>query len=139
VNRGQNVAEDVSYSGTVAGAIEGPSSAFPPIALSQAYGPAGARPCAGSCAEHHAPAVVRKLLDRHPRGILVNVNFPIASPRRSRGTALVNQGQPIRKLLRLDERQTGAATPISGSPSNAAHHAAERHGSVGHRRTGASP
>ncbi len=30
VNRGQNIAEDVSYSGTVAGAIEGTFSAFPP-------------------------------------------------------------------------------------------------------------
>ena len=29
VNRGQNVAEDVTYSGTIAGAMEGRSSAFP--------------------------------------------------------------------------------------------------------------
>ena len=38
VNRGQNVAEDVSYSGTVAGAIEGTILGVPSIALSQAYG-----------------------------------------------------------------------------------------------------
>src|ERR687890_14169 len=41
VNRGQNVAEDVSYSGTVAGAIEGTILGVPSIALSQAYGPGG--------------------------------------------------------------------------------------------------
>src|SRR6478752_4276187 len=38
VNRGQNVAEDVTYSGTVAGAIEGTILGVPSIALSQAYG-----------------------------------------------------------------------------------------------------
>ena len=36
---GQNVAEDVTYSGTVAGAIEGTILGIPSIALSQAYGP----------------------------------------------------------------------------------------------------
>src|ERR1700675_517851 len=38
VNRGQNVAEDVTYSGTIAGAIEGTILGIPSIALSQAYG-----------------------------------------------------------------------------------------------------
>ena len=37
VNRGRNVAEDVTYSGTVAGAIEGTVLGVPAIALSQAY------------------------------------------------------------------------------------------------------
>src|SRR6266568_613582 len=40
VNRGQNAAEDVTYSGTIAGAIEGTILGIPSIALSQAYGPA---------------------------------------------------------------------------------------------------
>ena len=39
VNRGQNVAEDVTYSGTIAGAMEGTILGVPSIALSQAYGP----------------------------------------------------------------------------------------------------
>src|SRR5580693_3915389 len=38
VNSGQNVAEDVIYSGTVAGALEGAILGIPSIALSQAYG-----------------------------------------------------------------------------------------------------
>src|SRR5690349_9932959 len=38
VNRGQNVAEDVTYSGTVAAAMEGTVLGVPSIALSQAYG-----------------------------------------------------------------------------------------------------
>ncbi|PIK69693.1 5'/3'-nucleotidase SurE, partial [Methylobacterium frigidaeris] len=38
VNRGQNVAEDVTYSGTIAGAMEATILGVRAIALSQAYG-----------------------------------------------------------------------------------------------------
>src|SRR6476646_4125840 len=41
VNRGRNVAEDVTYSGTIAGALEGTMLGIPSVALSQAYGPGG--------------------------------------------------------------------------------------------------
>ena len=44
VNRGQNVAEDVTYSGTIAGAMEGSILGIPSIALSQAYGGVHGRP-----------------------------------------------------------------------------------------------
>jgi len=37
VNRGQNIADDVTYSGTVAGAMEGSCSGIASIALSQAF------------------------------------------------------------------------------------------------------
>src|SRR5271155_3560586 len=37
VNRGQNVAEDVTYSGTIAAAMEGTILGIPSIALSQAF------------------------------------------------------------------------------------------------------
>jgi 5'-nucleotidase len=108
VNRGQNVAEDVSYSGTVAGAIEGTILGVPSIALSQAYGAAGRTAMRWHCAEHHAPGVVRKILEIGiPRGILLNVNFPDCEPEEIEGTALVNQGQRNQELLRLDERQDG--------------------------------
>jgi 5'-nucleotidase len=39
VNRGQNLAEDVTYSGTVAGAMEGTILGIPSIAMSQCFGP----------------------------------------------------------------------------------------------------
>jgi 5'-nucleotidase len=108
VNRGQNVAEDVSYSGTVAGAIEGTILGVPSVALSQAYGPAGRKDVKWRCAEAHAPGVVRKLLEIGiPKGILVNVNFPDCEPDEVEGTALVNQGQRNQDFLRLDERQDG--------------------------------
>ena len=40
VNRGRNVAEDVSYSGTIAGAIEGTILGIPSFALSLSFGAA---------------------------------------------------------------------------------------------------
>src|SRR5580693_10161887 len=43
VNRGQNVAEDVTYSGTIAGAMEGTILGIPSLALSQCYGPISGR------------------------------------------------------------------------------------------------
>ena len=55
VNRGQNIADDVTYSGTVAGAMEGTLLGIPSIALSQAFGlrDRASRPGDG---ERHGPA-----------------------------------------------------------------------------------
>jgi 5'-nucleotidase len=108
VNRGQNVAEDVSYSGTVAGAIEGTILGVSSIALSQAYGPGGRRDLKWRTAEHHGAPIVRQLLEIGiPRGTLVNVNFPDCEPDEVEAPALVNQGQRNQELLRLDERMDG--------------------------------
>lgn len=112
VNRGQNVAEDVSYSGTVAGAIEGTILGVPSIALSQASGPGGHKAIKWNCAEHHGPKIVRRILDAGiEKGILVNVNFPDCEPDEVTGAAVVNQGQRSQELLRLDERADGRGIP----------------------------
>src|SRR5881396_2125154 len=44
VNRGRNTGEDVIYSGTVAGAVEGTIIGIPSIALSQSYNSRSAEP-----------------------------------------------------------------------------------------------
>ena len=125
VNRGQNVAEDVTYSGTVAGAIEGTILGVPSIALSQAYGPGTRNAPRWQCAEHHGPRVVRRILEAGvDKGILVNVNFPDCEPEEVEGTALVNQGQRTQELLRLDERQDGR-TPRGAEPAHGAGNGAE--------------
>ncbi|HEX8167981.1 MAG TPA: 5'/3'-nucleotidase SurE [Beijerinckiaceae bacterium] len=112
VNRGQNVAEDVTYSGTVAGAMEGTILGVPSIALSQAYGPGGRAAIKWQCAERHAPAVVRKILaEGIPKDILVNVNFPDCEPGEVRGVAVTAQGQRTQELLRIDERVDGRGNP----------------------------
>ena len=77
VNRGQNIAEDVTYSGTIAAAMEGTVLGVPSIALSQAYGFEGREKVKWAPAEHHGAALVSKLVEMGwPKDVLMNVNFP---------------------------------------------------------------
>ena len=77
VNRGQNMAEDVTYSGTVAGAMEGVLLGIRSIALSQSYSWESCEPFDWSAAEDHGARVVKDLLEHSlPRQTLLNVNFP---------------------------------------------------------------
>ena len=76
VNRGANVAEDVTMSGTVAGAIEGMALGVPSIALSQTWGPAPLDPSYES-AEAFAPGIIKRLMEvGWPRDVILNLNFP---------------------------------------------------------------
>ena len=112
VNRGQNVAEDVSYSGTVAAAIEGTILGVPSIALSQAYGPGGRESVKWHCAERHAARVIRRVLKEGiPPSIVVNVNFPDCEPEEVRGIAVTAQGQRAQEMLAVDARIDGRGNP----------------------------
>src|ERR1700737_2308951 len=74
VNNGQNVADDVTYSGTVAGALEAARLGRPAFALSQAYGPIGRDESFWSCAETHAPGLIGQILaEGVPQNIVINV------------------------------------------------------------------
>jgi 5'-nucleotidase len=78
VNRGQNIAEDVSLSGTVAAAIEGMALGIPSIALSQSmmYFHDEVK-LSYETAEAFAPGIIAKLLKTGwPRSVLININFP---------------------------------------------------------------
>src|ERR1700742_2721800 len=63
VNWGANLADDVTYSGTIAGAMEGTALGIPSIALSLAYGYEQEADARWHTAEKHGPDVVRRLLD----------------------------------------------------------------------------
>src|SRR3569833_924819 len=77
VNAGSNVADDVTYSGTIAGAMEGCALGIAAIALSQAIGETREE-IDWSAAREHGPAVVRRLVEAGwPQGTLMNVNFPV--------------------------------------------------------------
>ena len=113
VNRGQNVAEDVTYSGTVAGAIEGTILGIPSFALSQAYGPMTGRfnPI-WETAETHAPPLLRKLIaEGMPPGVLINLNFPDCQPDEVAGVAVTCQGVRSAELLDIDARMDGRGQP----------------------------
>src|SRR5919205_1077481 len=112
VNRGQNVAEDVTYSGTIAGAMEGTILGVPSIALSQAYGPGGRDKVKWRCAEHHAARVIRRVLEESvPPNVVINVNFPDCEPDEVRGIAVTAQGQRSQEMIAIDARIDGRGNP----------------------------
>lgn len=113
VNRGQNVAEDVTYSGTIAGAIEGTILGIPSIALSQAYGPLTRhRNPHWNCALTHAPGLIRKIMaEGIPRDTLVNINFPDCEANEVAGVSVTVQGKRDTDLMRLEERKDGRGNP----------------------------
>jgi 5'-nucleotidase len=112
VNRGHNLGEDVTYSGTVAGAMEGALLGIPAIGLSQGY-PAGHRDAVDySAAEVHGPSVIRKILDAGlPRGGLVNVNFPALTADKVKGVRATRQGQRPQWQAQVEERRDGRGNP----------------------------
>lgn len=94
VNRGANLGDDVTYSGTVSAAIEGALAGIRSIALSQVYekeGMGDAVPFAA--AEAWGAKVIAPLLDAPfaPR-TLVNINFPPLAAADVQGIRVVRQG-----------------------------------------------
>src|SRR6266436_245332 len=63
VNRGRNAGEDVIYSGTVAGAVEGTILGIPSLALSQAYKSRSGNPPYWSTAVKFGPDIIKRVLD----------------------------------------------------------------------------
>jgi 5'-nucleotidase len=112
VNRGANLAEDVTYSGTIAGAFEGTQLGVRSIALSQAYSyEAGDMPH-WETVVRHAPALIRQLLsDPWGVGILMNVNFPDRGPDDIEGIEVTAQGRRDQQLLGVEERHDTWGNP----------------------------
>ena len=88
INRGLNIGDDVTYSGTVAGALEGTLLHIPSVAVSVATDGRGAADYthAAQFAAKLADEVLRRGLDP---GVLLNVNVPHGNPR---GTRVTRQG-----------------------------------------------
>jgi len=94
VNRGANLAEDVTYSGTVSAAMEGALAGVRSVALSQVYpGEAVGDRVSFAAAGAWGEKVLRPLLDMEwaPR-TLVNVNFPPLAADQVRGIRVAAQG-----------------------------------------------
>ncbi|MEI2385969.1 5'/3'-nucleotidase SurE [Breoghania sp. JC706] len=112
VNRGQNLADDVTYSGTVAGAMEGTLLGIRSVALSQTYGIVNKDRTPFETAEHHAPELLRRLLERpHPVGKFYNINFPDCAPEDVAGIEVTVQGRRNAEQLYVDERADGRGIP----------------------------
>ncbi|MEZ5743648.1 MAG: 5'/3'-nucleotidase SurE [Sphingomonadaceae bacterium] len=94
VNRGANLGDDITYSGTVSAAMEGALAGIPSIALSQVY----TRDDIGnevsfSAAEEWACKTLIPLVDSEfaPRTLL-NINFPPVRGGEVKGIRVVRQG-----------------------------------------------
>ena len=94
VNRGANLGDDVTYSGTVSAALEGALAGIRSIALSQVYRREGlGDDVSFSAAEEWGAKVIAPLLEvPFASRTLVNVNFPAVSARDVRGIRVVRQG-----------------------------------------------
>ncbi|MBL8772142.1 MAG: 5'/3'-nucleotidase SurE [Phenylobacterium sp.] len=91
VNRGANLAEDVTMSGTVAGAIEGMALGIPSIALSQmGFYEEGT---SFEPAETHAPGIIKRLMEiGWPPDVVMNINFPNGKAGEIREVEVTRQG-----------------------------------------------
>lgn len=112
INRGANMAEDVTYSGTIAGAFEGTILGIRSIALSQAFGFESTKSVRWQTALAHAPALLRKLLalEWAPSSVM-NINFPDREPDSVAGTMVTVQGRRDPGLLNIDERHDTWGNP----------------------------
>jgi 5'-nucleotidase len=108
VNRGQNLADDVTYSGTIAGAMEGTLLGITSFALSQAYGYDTRDHPPWETAERHGPGIIARLVEARPAaGTLFNINFPNCGPDEVAGTIVTRQGRRIPDWLKVEKRIDG--------------------------------
>ncbi|MBB6427218.1 5'/3'-nucleotidase SurE [Sphingopyxis sp. JAI128] len=107
INRGPNLAEDITYSGTASAAMEGAVLGVPAIALSQII--RYHSEIHWDTARHYAPIVIKQLLELEwTPGLFVNVNFPDCPVGDVTGIRATTQGQRpsgcFRPVRRVDER-----------------------------------
>ncbi|MDA8869763.1 5'/3'-nucleotidase SurE [Rhizobiaceae bacterium] len=111
VNAGQNVGDYVTYSGTVAAAMEGALLGVRSIALSQAFDFGGSRKIDWETTRRHAPALLDRLITLDlPRDTLINVNFPACGPDQVEGEVVGRQGK-FEHGLGIGERKDGRGLP----------------------------
>jgi 5'-nucleotidase len=121
INRGLNIGDDVTYSGTVAGALEGTLLHIPSLAVSAATDDSGV--ASYDVAARFARSLAERVLrDGLPEGVYLNVNVPRGEPL---GVDITRQGSRSYRAAvveRLDPSGrpyfwvAGADTVPSGEP-----------------------
>jgi 5'-nucleotidase len=112
VNKGRNVAEDVVYSGTIAGALEGTILGIPSFALSQEFSMETRNAPLWDTALKFGPPILRKVIDAGvPKNTVINVNFPAVGPDEVLGVRVTRQGKRNLGFLKVDQRRDGRGNP----------------------------
>lgn len=133
INRGLNIGDDVTYSGTVAGALEGTLLHVPSLAFSAGADDRGNVDFAAGAPFVRALAV-RVLEHGLPAGVFLNVNFPSGPPHGVKITRQGNRSYRAAVVERLDPSGrpyfwiAGAEMTPSGEPDG--DHAAVQEGYV---------
>lgn len=105
VNWGSNLADDVTYSGTIAGAMEGCALGIASIAMSQCYDEVDRQTIDWSAGEAHGADTVAALVKAGwPAGTLINVNFPACPADQVKGRKVVPQGKYDLQSTEIEER-----------------------------------
>lgn len=109
VNRGSNVADDVTYSGTIAAAMEGTILNIPSIALSL-HGDSPEK-FHWQTAEKLAPDLIKKLFAiGWKKQTLINLNFPDCAIEKVQGVKVCSQGKRLVNV-KLSERADPKGRP----------------------------
>jgi 5'-nucleotidase len=112
VNRGANLADDVTYSGTIAGAIEGTMLGIPSIAMSLAVNYEDPKKIHWQTPMELGAGLVRKLMDMGwPNDVLININFPDREPSKVEGIQVTKQGRRDQDYLRIEDRLDTRGNP----------------------------
>lgn len=114
INHGSNLGDDITYSGTVAAALEGVVLGIPSVAFSQQSSGGGMGYVSGEfdfgIAAPFAAQLVQRLVEgRIPSETLVNVNFPAGEPT---GVEVTRLGKRLYddELRLVDEDEDGRRT-----------------------------
>jgi len=107
INHGENLADDMVYSGTSGAAMEACEFGIPAIALSQIREP-GQMPDF-SAAASHAEGLLRRLSEwEWEEGVMVNINFPPVPAKEVKGIQVTPVGRrprrPFRPMSGIDGR-----------------------------------
>ena len=107
INNGMNVADDILYSGTVAGAMEASLQGIPAIALSQRHG--RDEPIDYAASRLYGLRVINHILDMGiPHRTVMNVNFPETDPLKIKGM----------KATHLDRHKLGDVIELGDAPNH---------------------
>ncbi len=127
INHGSNMADDITYSGTIAAAMEGALMGIRSIAISQVYKKPD--PINFSSSKFYAASIIQKLIKiKLDKNVLININFPPVTSNKVNGIKITTQGKNCYEepniIERLDPRGNkyfwlGYRRDVSNQDSNA--------------------
>ncbi|MEE9328999.1 MAG: 5'/3'-nucleotidase SurE, partial [Parvularculaceae bacterium] len=104
INNGQNLAEDLTFSGTIAAALQGMTLGLPSVALSLSR--FSRDKVHWQTPRELAPDILRKLIAKGwPDHIALNINFPDKPPQECGPVQITRQGMRDQLSLYAEERE----------------------------------